>query len=90
MGNEETVEKKVKKKCKAGHIILGKSVEDVEIKANNTDKSGNFYIYDLFNSQHKCLALNCYCFVDSIGQPFNKLSKQEEDILNSPTIEVPK
>ena len=73
---------KVEKETKIGYKILGKSVNQVKIKSNATDKGGNFYIYDMYDNDNKLMALNRYCFTDNIKLPFDILTEEEELILN--------
>lgn len=79
----------VTKAVKEGYKVLGKPVNHVEIKAKRTDEGGTFYVYDLFDNNNKCMALNRYVFTNNEeNRPFAALTKEEEDILNPP-IEEP-
>uniref|UniRef100_A0A6M3JJE7 Uncharacterized protein n=1 Tax=viral metagenome TaxID=1070528 RepID=A0A6M3JJE7_9ZZZZ len=79
----------VGKQVKAGYKVLGEMATITKVKANKTDVGGNFYVYDIYGSNNKLIALNRYVFVENIiEQPFEPLTKSEEDILNPPVEEV--
>ena len=79
---------KVDLQCKEGYSVLGKTAHSAEVKANHTDAGGNFYVYDLYDTSGILIALNRYVYVDTTGQPFSKLTEEDELILNPP-IEEP-
>lgn len=58
----------------------------VEIKSCKKDAGGEFYIYDIYDHNNNIMELNRYVYKDSSKQPFDKLTVEEEDILN-PVIE---
>ena len=81
---------KVDKPIKPGYKVLDKPVNRVEVKANKTDSGGTFYIYDLFDSEGKCMALDRYVYKNNDAErPFDKLTPEEEEILNPPVEENP-
>ena len=81
---------KVDKPIKPGYKVLDKPVNRVEVKANKTDSGGTFYIYDLFDSEGKCMALDRYVYKNNdVERPFDKLTPEEEEILNPPVEENP-
>ena len=74
-----------------GYNVSGKPVDRVEIKLKLTDKGGTFYVYDLFDVNNNCVALNRYVFINNNAErPFAKLTKPEEDTLNPPVEVVEK
>jgi len=79
----------VSKEVKAGYKVLTKPVSKVEIKARLTDVNNTpYYVYDLFNENGVCMALNRYVLTDNRAeQPFSALTQEEEDILNPPYVE---
>ncbi len=80
------VEKKVDKDIKKGYKVLNKLVKKAEVKANKTDAGGNFYVYDLYDTNGNLIALNRYVYKNSDKQPFDELTEKEELILN-PVVE---
>lgn len=81
---------KVDKPVKPGYEVSNEPVSKAEVKAKKTDAGGTFYVYDLFDSKGKCMALNRYVYIDNdLERPFDKLTKAEEDILNPPVVEEP-
>jgi len=80
------VTKKIKK-IKEDYKVKDKTAKYAQVKANKTDASGNFYVYDLYDSSGTLIALNRYVFKNSDEQPFETLTEKEELILNPPYVE---
>ena len=78
----------VSKEVKAGYKVLTKPVSKVEIKARLSDANEtDYYVYDLFNENSICMALNRYVLIgNKAEQPFSALTQEEEDILNPPYV----
>lgn len=82
-GDAMTIIKEIKKK----YNVLDKEAKKAEVKANKTDTGGNFYVYDLYDTDGILIALNRYVHKDIDEQPFDSLTPGEESILNPPIIE---
>lgn len=78
---------KVDKMCKKDYTVKDKTATDVGVNEHKTDAGGTFYVYNLFDKDGVLIALDRYVYVDSEEQPFDKLSKAEEDSLKKPKIE---
>lgn len=81
-GEGEGKKTKVDKPVKSGYKVKGKSVKSAKVKSNKTDTGGNFYIFDLFDDDNKCVTLNGYVYKNSPEQMFDELTEDEELILN--------
>ena len=81
MTNKNTKDN-IPKELKKEYIVLDRIATKAKVKANKTDNGGNFYIYDLYDENGKLLALNRYVYKDVDEQPFDKLTAEEELILN--------
>ena len=75
------------KKSKRVYKIIDKEATKAHVKANKTDASGNFYVFDLYDESGALIALNRYVYKDSLKQPFETLTVEEELILNPPYVE---
>ena len=85
---EEIKKYKVEKLVKGDYKVLDKNVNKVEIKFLKKDSNSvEYYVYDLFDENRICIALNRYVLIDNlVEQPFDKLTEEEILILN-PVIE---
>ena len=72
------------KGLKKDYYVKEKLVITTNIKSRLKDTRGiDYYVYDLFGADNVCVALNRYVLVDNvIEQPFEKLTEEEELILN--------
>lgn len=84
MTNKKTKDNIPIKGLKKEYIVLDRIATKAKVKANKTDDGGNFYIYDLYEENGNLLALNRYVYKDAVEQPFDKLTTEEELILNPP------
>jgi len=87
MPGNEAANHRVNKAVKAGYRVLNIPAKDAEIKAERTDIGGTFYVYDLYDVSGALIALNRYVYKDSLKQPFETLTVEEELILNPPYVE---
>ena len=78
---------KLIKESKRVYKVINKEATKAHVKANKTDASGNFYVFDLYDATGKLIALNRYVFKNSDKQPFEALTAEEELILNPPVEE---
>lgn len=74
---------KVEVTVKPGCKVLDIPIDKIDVKYHNSDIGGNFYIYDMY-ANGTLIAKNRYCYKDSEKQPFNKLTVEDELILNPP------
>lgn len=80
---------KLEKPVTEGYSILGKPVEKATVKALKTDEGGEYYVYDLYDSNGKLVALNRYVFKSNEGErPFAALSKADDDSIKPVVSEV--
>jgi len=88
---EEVVTKtkvdKLIKESKRVYKVIDKEATKAHVKANKTDAGGNFYVFDLYDESGALIALNRYVYKDSLKQPFETLTVEEELILNPPYVE---
>lgn len=67
--------------------VDGKKIHSTKITGSKIDKGGEFYIYNRYDAEDKIQALNEYCYVDDKELPFEKLTAEEELIINPEVVD---